>query len=397
MTTSSPAAPDTYTAAVASAVRRLHAYLVRRHWTGVALAGPDVGVRFNSRIGRFVKGYLSFVDWRDNLIHAQTQKYWIDVNWQMHDRELGDREATRSMAVLASDYLREAQTPEGYWPYPNPEWRGRIATVEGNYAALGMLQTYARTGDERLLRSAIGWYDYTVNHIGFQADGDTLAINYFGNVRGGRVPNNSASTLPVYAALARATGHDRYLERCGGMVRFLQACQLPSGELPYSVPGDVDANRPHFLCYQYNAFEFLNLATYLDWSGDETIVPVLERLGAYLATGLTASGAARYDCHRDRPELPYYTAAVGAALRRATAMGLGAFGELADRAFRRVLSLQSTNGGFFHSMGNYGLLTDRRSYPRNLSMIASHLLAEVGYGSGPIEHVSGPSEGALSS
>jgi len=67
-----------------------------------------------------------------------------------------------------------------------------------------------------------------------------------------------------------------------------------------------------------------------------------------------------------------------AALSRATVLGLGDFRVLADQAYRRVLSLQRTDGGFeFFSQGNYGLLTDRRSYPRNLSMILCHLLSEA--------------------
>ncbi len=33
----------------------LHRYMVGRHWTGHALVGPDPGIRFNYRIGRFVK------------------------------------------------------------------------------------------------------------------------------------------------------------------------------------------------------------------------------------------------------------------------------------------------------------------------------------------------------
>lgn len=356
----------------------LHRYLTRRHWKGDALAGPDVGVRFNSRIGRFVKGYLPFVPWKDDLIHAQTQKYWIDVNWRMHDLGLGDPDATRSMAEAAARFLRARQTAEGFWPYPNPEWRGRIATVEGNYATLGMLRTYARTREPELLDAAVAWYRYSVERIGFQRDGDTLAINYFGNVVGGRVPNNAASSLRTFARLAEASGDEAYLEHCAGMVRFLADVQLTSGELPYSVSGPAKhADRPHFLCFQYNAFEFLNVADYVDVTGDGEARAVLARMAHYLATGLTAAGAARYDCRRDRPEHPYYTAAVGAALRKATAMGFGDYDREADRAFERVLALQRPDGGFAHSIGNYGVLTDRRSYPRNLSMLASHLLAEL--------------------
>jgi hypothetical protein len=59
-------------------------------------------------------------------------------------------------------------------------------------------------------------------------------------------------------------------------------------------------------------------------------------------------------------------------------MGLGDFRALADRGFQHVLSYQRADGGFqFHSRANYGLLTDRRSYPRYLAMILNHLLCEA--------------------
>jgi hypothetical protein len=39
------------------AAYRLHDYLLREHWKGQALGGPDPGVCFNYRIGRFLKSY----------------------------------------------------------------------------------------------------------------------------------------------------------------------------------------------------------------------------------------------------------------------------------------------------------------------------------------------------
>ena len=94
--------------------------------------------------------------------------------------------------------------------------------------------------------------------------------------------------------------------------------------------------------------------------------------------GLSVSGSARYDCHRRRPRVIYYTAAVAAALSQATALGLGDFRSQAERAYGWVLAQQRPDGGLsFFSQGDYGLLTDRRSYPRNLAMILYHLLLEL--------------------
>ncbi len=40
------------------------------------------------------------------------------------------------------------------------EWRGRIATVEGTYASLPLLQTFERTGDQRLLEPVLRWMSF---------------------------------------------------------------------------------------------------------------------------------------------------------------------------------------------------------------------------------------------
>jgi hypothetical protein len=161
------------------------------------------------------------------------------------------------------------------------------------------------------------------------------------------------------------------------MVSFLRKYQTEEGELPYSVLGITKQEKPHFLCQQYNAFQLMNLLDYYQITHDWAIWPVLTKLTGFVASGITATGAARYDCLHEKPEVPYYTAALGAALSQAAAAGLGNYRPLADKAFRRVLSQQSPNGSFFYSRGNYRYLTDRRRYPRYLAMILCHLLQEV--------------------
>lgn len=365
------------TNALLDAATRLYTHLLKEHWNGQALAGPDSGIRFNARAGRFIKSYLSFVPWRDTYTYAQTQKYWVLANWLLADLRLADERQCQDIAIATSEYLLSVQRPEGYWNYPNPEWSGRIATVEGNYASIAMLETYLRTKATPLLEGGKKWYHYAVNYIGFQEEDDTLAINYFGNVPGGRVPNNSASALRTFALLAKAAGDDQYLDECRGMVAFVKRYQTQEGELPYSVRGVTNKGRVHFLCYQYNAFEFLNLVDYYHLTQDQEIWPVLEKLAPFVAVGVTDSGAARYNCYQDTPEVPYYTAAVGAALSQATDMGLGDYRSLADRAYERVLSQQRRDGSFFFSRANYRFLSDKRSYPRNQAMLLVHLLLEL--------------------
>ena len=357
------------------AAHQLHSYLVRRHWTGEALEGPDVGIRFNSRIGRFVKSYLQFLSWRDHLRYNQGQGYWIAANWLIYD--LFEQDEARTLALATADDLLRRQRSGGYWEYPNPEWRGRIATVEGNFGALGLLQAFERTAEERYLEGAQGWYRYLVTEMGFQELNGGLAVNYFANRPGGMVPNNSTLTARTLARLAQVSGDDAYLERCPALIRFVRDAQRDTGELPYVIARPPSEGRDHFLCFQYNAFELLDLVEYHRASDDADALPIIEGIGRFLSGGLTRSGGARYNCSRDRPEILYYTAAVAAALSEVTALRLGDYRELADVAYARVLAAQGADGGMsYYSRGDYHILSDRRSYPRNLAMILYHLLLE---------------------
>jgi hypothetical protein len=361
------------------AAKRLHGYLLKKHFDGNALVGPDSGIRFNARFGRFIKSYLRFLPWSDNLTYMQAQGYWVLDNWLMYDLLADERYC--DYALSCSTYIASAQRSSGYWDYPNPAWKGRIATVEGCFACLGLLGSYSRVQHEPYLAGAKKWYEYLVNHIGFraQADGRMLAANYFAHVQGhgGGVPNNSTLVLWNLACLADVTGNNSYLTNAAPMVAWLKHVQLDSGELPYALGASRNANRDHFLCYQYNAFEFMDMAHYFQITGDKEVWPVMERLAGFLSNGLESTGAARYDCSRTTPEVTYYTVAVARALSEATALGIGDYRSLCQRGWRKALSQQRANGGFeFYSKANFKLLADRRSYPRCLSMILNHLLHE---------------------
>jgi hypothetical protein len=360
-----------------TAATSLHGYLLENHWHPPVISGPDPGIRWNARIGRFAKSYTPFLPWRDNLIYSQAQKYWIQSNLLFDDLGISSNSGL-DMAIQTADYLRTSQMPEGYWEYPNPEWKDRIATVEGNYAAIGLLLVEERTRGGRFLDGAKRWYDYTVDGIGFQHLERTLAINYFGNLPGNRIPNNSASTVRVYAMLADATGDDSYLEFCGPMVAFMASVQTSAGELPYAATGVTGGDRPHFLCYQYNAFQFLNIVDYWTLTKDPAAEPLLTGLVEFLRTGQNPDGSSRYDCTNPRPEVVYYTGALAAALATATHLGMGDHRDAVRLATDRLLSHQRMDGGFPYSFGNYGYLSDTRSYPRYLSMILTHLAMLIG-------------------
>jgi hypothetical protein len=356
--------------------QKLYDFLHKEFWNGEAFIGPDIGIRFNFRFWRFIKSYLAFIPWTDNLVYMQAQGYWILANWALYD--LTKDEQYKDIALACSNHVLKAQHSEGFWDYPNPEWGGRVATVEGDFAAIGLLESYQRTQSPALLDGAQKWYRYLVTEVGFQEEGDFLAVNYFAGADGVKVPNNSTMTLWFLAKLADTTENSDYLEYCKGMINWLHHVQLESGELPYATAGAGGKDRTHFLCYQYNSFQLLDLAAYFRITNDQQVVPIIRNLAKYLSTGLTDSGACLYNCNQDTPETVYYTMAIGTALSEATRLGLGDYSALAKRAFRRALMQQRPDGGFlFFSKGNYRFLSDRRSYPRHLAMVLHHLLLEV--------------------
>ena len=368
------------TEALLQSARSLHGYMLKRHWQSGAVVGPDSGVRFNARVGRFIKSYLGFLSWSDEYAYIQSQTYWILSNWLMFD--LTGNAQFEKLALQGTEFVCEKQRPEGYWEYPNPEWKNRIATVEGCVGTLALLEGYRRTDRQDFLDAAKGFYQYLVEQIGFrqQPDGDMLAVNYFAHADrgGGGVPNNATLLLWMLAEFYRVTKDESYLEYCPAMVNWLKHVQLPSGELPYALGSEPAKDRTHFLCFQYNAFEFLDLVHYHQLTDDPEMLPVLQRLAKFLAGGFTDSGACRFDCHSATPEVNYYTIALARALSQARQMGIGPDSATVQRAYQHALSQQRSDGGFrFFSRFNYGVLSDRRSYPRNLSMMLYHLLSEA--------------------
>ncbi len=356
------------------AAERLHAHLLRRHYTQGRVHGPDAGVRFNLRLWRFFKSTLSFIPWSDDFIFLQSQGYWILCNWMLHD-VTGDSRY-RALALESSQSTLDLQQPGGYWLYPLPERRRLVATVEGDWGAIGFLATYARESREEFLQAAIRWYEYLVERIGFQPHASGEAINYFDKPRG-KIPNNSVEAVWLFLRLWKVTGDARFLAHVDGMLDFLSASQLPTGELPYIVDGPHEKGRIHYLCYQYNAFQFLKLAWAHALRPDRRIQRILPALAGFLAKGVASSGASAADCANEKPELDYFTAVLAAALLEATASGVLPAEELSKRCYTRLLERQRPDGSFAYSTGDYGFLTDGRSYPRPQVMTLFHLLYAV--------------------
>ncbi|MCU1378811.1 MAG: hypothetical protein JWN29_1794 [Acidimicrobiales bacterium] len=351
------------------ALLRLHGYLESAHWRGDALLGPDVGVRFNYRAGRFVKSALRTFPWGDVRYYLQGQAYWVIANWRLAD-EGGAHFA--EIATRCSDEMVRRQRPDGAWDYPNPAWKGRIATAEGTWAALGLLETYAHTRDAKHLDGARRWLDYLQNEISWRTIGEGLAVNYFANRDGPPVPNNTAFVLRLLGELALATGDHAVLADTNRMAIFLAEAQRPSGELPYAV-GPVPRRLEHFQCLQYNAFQLLDLLRYDTCTGDGSLRPTATGIARFLAASIDNEGQQPHDCLHLRPTVVYHGAATAAALAAAHDAGLSADGaELARRVWAQVAALQRDDGSFPHSLGDHRILSDQRSYPRNLAMILTH-------------------------
>lgn len=309
----------------------------------------------------------------------QAQGYWIFDNWQIF--EITSDERARSIALECTDSIIELQRPAGFWEYPNREWRDRIATVEGCFASLGLLESYQRVRDQRYLDAAHRWFEFLMKEVGFrkQTRDSMWAVNYFAHRPGdgGGVPNNSTLLLWFLARMYEFTGDSGYLEPCEKTINWLSHVQLPTGELPYALSSDPARDRIHFLCFQYNAFEFMDLVHYFRITGDQSVWSIISRLADYLATGINHDGTARFDCGHDSPDVLYYAIAIARALSLATELKLGDYQPQSELAFGHALSHQREDGGFqYHSRQNYGVLTDRRSYPRYLAMILHHLLLQ---------------------
>jgi hypothetical protein len=357
---------------------RLHRHLMDEYWEENALLGPDHGIRFNYRIGRFVKSYLRALPWGDRLYYLQGQSYWTLANWRLYP-VAGD-ETFRKLAVACSDGMLARQRADGAWDYPNREWKGRTANAEGTWAALGLIKTYQETREERFLAGALAWHRYLEDEIGFEEAAGGLAANYFAHRADPPVPNTTGFVLRFLAELADATGEEAYGRRCQGLLAFMGEAQKPNGEFPYVLSSGTGRSMEHFQCYQYNAFQCLDLMRYHHLTKDEKARALVARVLRFLRGGLAADGHALYECGARRGAVTYHAAALAAAFSEAHLFGIDGYDEAASRAYAYVLSLQRADGSFPHSFGDYGVLSDQRAYPRNEAMILYHLLSAAGPG-----------------
>jgi len=357
---------------LAQGALRLHAYLARHHLRGDLLAGPDAGIRFNLRLWRFAKSALGLRQGPERHVFTQGMAYWVLANGRLYD--LRRDPGFLASAVRGADALLGLQREDGSWPYPLRERRHLVATIEGNWAALALLDAFRRTGDERHRQGALRWKRFLLERIGFQDVQGTRAVNYFDKPRG-NVPNNSTNTLWFFSELASVDPDPALEEGIQGMKAFLRRAQTRDGEFPYILASPYEAAKAHYLCYQYNAFQFLDLAAFHQKSRDPEVLEMLRALAGFLDRGMDEeNGLAKASCLTARPFVLYHTAAVAAALRRAYRLGLLPSEEKSLRGCRALLDRQRPDGSFPYSFADYGFLRDDRSYPRPLAMILYFLL-----------------------
>jgi hypothetical protein len=356
------------------AATALQRYIAAHHLDQGVIVGPDSGLRFNYRAGRFVKSYTRRLPWRDDHCYLQAQGYWTLANWRLAQVE--PAAGHDELAIASSRGMIDRQRPDGAWEYPNPEWRGRVANAEGSWASIGLLETYRQTADARYLDAALRWHAYLEAHIGWQPAPGGEAVNYFGDDRPGpAVPNNSALVLRLLAELADATGDDAFLARADAMVTFVAAAQRPTGELPYQVSRAGEPVRlEHFQCYQYNAFQAIDLARFEELTGDARVADVVAGVERFLGSGVARAGTVPYACETPQPSVTYHLGAVTAALAAGARRGAPGCAAACGITLPQLLARQREDGSFPHSRADYRILSDRRSYPRNLAMILVHLL-----------------------
>lgn len=354
-----------------SAAQRLHRCLCESVTEDGKLIGPDQGVRFNRRVWRFVKSYLGTACHSDNRCYLQAQGYWVLGNWLLYD--LMHAPELPTLAIQCARAIRKGQNHTGGWSYPDPEWAGRVATVEVIWGALGMLASCERSFDADLLMGTLKAYELLTESIGFEKVKGGSAIRYFEGRPGPAVPNNSTLALALFGRLAKVTGKHEYLRYCPELIDFLATSQLESGELPYAITSRDGEGRTHFQCYQYNAFELMDLAMYFEAQHDKRVLPIITKLARFLAPSVNPNGSTRFDCGGNKAEVIYNTAAIGAALGTARRLGLADTGELENQAYQYVLSHQDPKGGFVFSVREQRVLKDKHYYPRPLTMILYHL------------------------
>jgi prenyltransferase beta subunit len=358
---------------------KLYDFIFENFWEDNAITGPDPGLMFNLRVFRFVNSYLHRFSRVKRYYFLQAQAYWVKDNWALFN--LTGISKYRDVAISCSNRILSCQESDGSWNYPLKEWSNYVSTVEGVWASLSLLESYSQTSDKSYLDAALKWYDFLINKTGFQEFEDSLSINYLAfSKKDRKVPNNATLALWFFSELFNVTKDARFLKFNDKLIGFLELCQKPNGELIYEV------GKEHYLCYHYNSFELLDLLHCYNITQSSRVKSVIENLAKFVASGVTENGTVKYSCSQEFPEYIVFSSVAAAALLGATNIGLGNYQDEINKLYSYILENQKENGSFIlsrHDMVyvrnpvNWGFLTDRTPYPRQMSYILHHLLIGI--------------------
>ena len=208
----------------------------------------------------------------------------------------------RDLALESTAATLRLQHARGIWVLSASRAQHLIATVEGDWGAIGLLASYAREPRQEYLAGALRWYDYLVNRIGFQDAPPGKAINYFHRPRGKDAEQLGGGGVAFSAACGRRQGRSDFSSTCRAMLEFIAATQLPSGELPYIVAGQYESGREPLSLFSVQCFSVLEAGVGRGAASSRRQGAILARARKFLAKGVTPSGASAADCSSERPK-----------------------------------------------------------------------------------------------
>jgi len=364
---------------LANAAGKLYTFIYDTFWDGHGLIGPDAGLMFNLRVLRFVKSAFPSLRRTGRSYFLQTQGYWIKDNWDLY--RVTGKSSYKEVAIACSNHVINKQNADGSWQYPLRDWKKYVSTVEGTWASLGLLESFQQTRNPIYLDAALKWYKFLISKISFQKYAGSIVVNYFAfSPKSRKVPNNTTLVLWFLLELCEATGDRKFLEFNDKMIRFLELCQKPNGELIYEIGTE------HYLCYHYNSFEFLDLFQCYCLTDSGRIREILRKLASFIASGITEKGSVKYACSQTFPEVVMFSSVAGAALASASTIGFKDYEKHIKRLYRYVVENQRPDGSFFYSKHDlfyvrkpiqWGFLSDKNLYPGPMSFILRHLLIRL--------------------
>lgn len=128
-------------------------------------------------------------------------------------------------------YHFDVQTRVFFYPNTVPN------TIATAFAAMGLLDAYELSGEERALEGAVGAAEFFARHV---RQTSTRTGAYFGYLPGDQTPIHNASMLvcALFARLARLLGRDDLGLRASAGVEYTVTHQRPDGSWPYGeTPG----------------------------------------------------------------------------------------------------------------------------------------------------------------